>query len=351
MTDQGPRVGDLGEQDLLAFVQGFCPPQVVGDDGAILSPTPGYKLVITTDVLVDGTHFSDRTTPPEAVGWRAVAANLSDLAAMGAMPLGITVGLSLPSHCPVAWLQALYQGMVRCLDHHGSKTNLGILGGDLCRSTVITIGITAIGEAPPPRLLVRHGAQPGDVIVATGLHGASRAGLELLLQGTSPQLVTLPQAPPQAQQWIQAHQYPVPRLDIIPWLDRHLNDLKTRTLAAMDSSDGLGDAIVQICRASGVGARIDRRCLPLPPGLENWVGAPKAWEWTLYGGEDFELVLALPRSLAQDLCDVLKPGAVIIGEVTEGQEIILHDSQGVYPDCTLTLAQGFQHFNPGTQIE
>lgn len=132
-------VNDIGEQGLLKKLQLFCPGDIVGDDGAVLSVNPQEQLVITTDVLVDGVHFSDRTTPPETVGWRAAAANLSDLAAMGATPIGITVGLSLPGELTVTWVEKLYQGLTNCLRQYQTS----IVGGDICRSPIITISITA----------------------------------------------------------------------------------------------------------------------------------------------------------------------------------------------------------------
>ncbi|MHC5828238.1 MAG: AIR synthase related protein, partial [Nostoc sp.] len=120
------QVKDIGEQGLLERLQRFCPPEIIGDDAAVLEIAPGQSLVVTTDVLVDGVHFSDVTTSPEDAGWRAAAANLSDLAAMGASPLGITVGLGLPGEVRVSWVERLYQGMTECLQ----KYNTSIVGGD-----------------------------------------------------------------------------------------------------------------------------------------------------------------------------------------------------------------------------
>src|SRR4028119_462879 len=123
------KVRDIGEQGLLERLQRFCPPDVVGDDAAVLPAPLGQSLVVTTDVLVDEVHFSDRTTTPEDAGWRAATANLSDLAAMGALPLGITVGLGLKSDVSVSWIERLYQGMTSCLQQY----NTSIVGGDICR--------------------------------------------------------------------------------------------------------------------------------------------------------------------------------------------------------------------------
>ena len=112
-------VKELGEQGLLQLLQQFCPEHIIGDDAAIVHPKPSYELVVTTDVLVDGVHFSDRTMPPDALGWRAAAVNLSDLAAMGAEPIGVTIGLGLPDLVKVSWVQAVYEGFTECLQAWG----------------------------------------------------------------------------------------------------------------------------------------------------------------------------------------------------------------------------------------
>lgn len=322
-------VQDLGEQGLLKRVQAFCPQAIgslqgyvlVGDDAAVLPTEPGKSIVITSDVLVDGVHFSDRTTPPESAGWRAIAANLSDLAAMGASPLGITVGLGLPKTTPVEWVEQLYQGMTDCLQQFGGA----IVGGDLCRSPVITLAITAFGQVDPRFVIQRSTAQPEDAIFVTGFHGSSRAGLEMLLNSdTAPERASL----------IRAHQYPVPRFDI-PQI--------TTRVSGMDSSDGLADAVLQICRMSGVGAMLDRALIPIDPALKQWVSAEQAIEWALYGGEDFELVLCLPMAQAKLWVQQVK-GSAIVGEITTDLEVKLIDSSGEVSDQTLSLEQGFQHF-------
>ena len=229
---------------------------MVGDDGAILTIAPQQSLVVTTDVLVDGVHFSDRTTSPFDVGWRAVAANLSDLAAMGAKPVGITVGLSLPGTTEVAWVEAVYQGMSACLEAY--KTYL--VGGDICRSTVVSLAITAFGEVLPQRAICRHQARPGDAIVVTGWHGLSRGGLELLLDPSLGSVLTTEES----QLLIEAHQRPKPRLDVLPYLTAIPSEI---AIAGMDSSDGLRDAIQQICQRSGVGATIERAKIEVFSGL------------------------------------------------------------------------------------
>lgn len=334
------KISRLGEQGLLKRLQRFCRQEIIGDDAAVLETEPGQQLVVTTDMLVDGVHFSDRTTPPEAAGWRAAAANLSDLAAMGATPLGITVGLGLAGDTPVDWVERLYQGMTDCLQAY----NTYIIGGDIARSPVITLAITACGQVSAKSTIRRDAAQPGDAIVVTGVHGASRAGLELLLHPELGQQLTSAER----DFFINAHQRPKPRLDILPTLWEILDSQSQMHVAGMDSSDGLADAIIQICRASHVSARIYAEKIPLPAALTQLVSPQQALEWALYGGEDFELILCLPTKAAQLLVKQLGPVAAIIGEIQSPCQDPL-DPTLVYtdktsPDEVISLSRGFQHF-------
>jgi len=330
-------IRDIGEQGVLKRLQRFCPSDIVGDDAAIMpNPEPGQLLVVTTDVLVDGIHFSDRTTSAEDVGWRAVAANLSDLAAMGSSPLGITVGLSLPGDVAVSWVERLYQGMSECLQPY----NTPIVGGDVCQSPVITVSITAFGQVLQERVMRRSNAKVGDAIVVTGVHGASRVGLELLLNPEFGKDLS----EKERSRLIQAHQRPKPRLDILPQLWEILASQSPISLTAMDSSDGLADAIAQICRASGVGAVVERDAIPIPSVLPQLVSPEQVWDWVLYGGEDFELVLCLSEPLAQVFVEKFAAGLAIIGSITSGRSVCLRDSTGQYADELLTLSRGFQHF-------
>ncbi|MEC4815153.1 MAG: thiamine-phosphate kinase [Scytonema sp. PMC 1069.18] len=330
-------VRDIGEQGLLAILQRFCPSEIVGDDAAVISAEAGQSFVVTTDVLVDSVHFSDITTSPEDVGWRAAAANLSDIAAMGASPLGITVGLGLPGYVAVEWVERLYQGMTQCLQQY----NTPIVGGDIVRSPTTTISISAFGQVHPRRTIRRDNAKVGDAIVVTGVHGASAAGLELLLHPevgenlSNSDRTTL----------IQAHQRPKPRLDVLPILWEILNPDIPNPISGMDSSDGLADAVVQICSKSGVGAILERSQIPLPTAFSNWVTTEKALEYALYGGEDFELVLCLPQEPAHTLIQKLGKDASIIGRITQEQAIIVRYQQKETPDQVLTLSRGFQHFS------
>lgn len=330
MSNEPLLVKDLGEQGLLKRLQRFCPADVVGDDGAILTTDPDRSLVVTTDVLVDGVHFSDRTTEPFDVGWRAAAANLSDLAAMGATPLGITVGLSLPGEKAVSWVEEVYRGIDACL----KDARTFLVGGDICRSSVTSLAITAFGEVFPTKAIRRNQARVGDAIVVTGLHGLSRGGLELLLNPDRGK--NLDSA--ERSRLIEAHRRPKPRLDVLPYLAA----IPDVAIAGMDSSDGLADAIVQICRCSSVGARIDSSSLTVYSGLTK-LAEKTALHWLLYGGEDFELVLCLPKKFALILVEQIGGDAAIIGETTKTSEIKIIN-EDVDGEKILNISKGFQHF-------
>ena len=342
--EQALRVKDVGEQALLQRLQAFCPVELIGDDAALLSVSANHQLVVTTDTLVDGVHFSVgiaapiQTTAPYDAGWRSAAANLSDLAAMGAEPIGITIGLGLPGEVPVDWIEQVYQGITDCL----RPFQTAIIGGDICRSPVLSLNITALGQVLPQQAIRRATAKPGDAILVTGSHGGSRAGLELLLH---PRDLGQGLTSAQRDRLIQLHQRPVPRLDVVEnlrsvWATEAPADFP----AGMDSSDGLADAVLQICRASGVGARLDRRSIPLADGVSNWVGEKQAIEWALYGGEDFELVLCLPLVQAESILAQLGSGAAIVGWIMAESEVILQDGTAEHLDEVLSLSRGFQHF-------
>ena len=333
-------IADIGELALIERLRPYCAADAIGDDAAVLAIRPNRQLVATTDMLVETVHFSDRTTPAYAVGWRAAAANLSDLAAMGAQPLSVTVGLGLPGHTPLSWLEDLYRGLSDCLAQYGGA----IVGGDLCRSGDRTVAITALGEVRPGQIIRRETAVPGMTVVVTGTHGASRAGLAVLLG----ELAVSAEDEVCAADWVRAHQLPVPRFDAIAALRQIVQTEATPAIsrdlvvAGMDSSDGLANALLQLCSSSGVGMDIGRSQILLPPGLSAAVGPETALDWALYGGEDFELVLCMPPQLAEKFTQT--PFGIAIGTTTDtGTVTIGSTTDSQEPRITLDH-QGFQHF-------
>ena len=325
VLDTVETLAEIGELELLERLKPFCD-RTIGDDGALVNIAPDCRLVVTTDVLADDVHFSDRTTLPHAIGWRSTAANLSDLAAMGATPLGITIGLGLPAQTTWPWIQQLYRGIADCLAQYGGT----ILGGDVYRANQRTVSITALGQVRPEHAIFRHTAKPGMTVITTGRHGFSRAGLDILL--ASKDIITDRQ-----KSWVEKHQYPSPRLDAIA----HLQSIRPYpTATGMDSSDGLANALLQISQRSGVGIEIEQSHLDISEDLIAFIGEEKALEWTLYGGEDFELVLCLSSVNADRFLSACK-GAVAIGRTTRSSSVQLRLSNG----STQTLQyQGFQHF-------
>ncbi|OOV35368.1 thiamine-phosphate kinase [Candidatus Synechococcus spongiarum LMB bulk10E] len=311
---RSPSLAELGEKELLRRLGRFAPPGQLADDAALVPSTPTPRCgVVSSDVLVEDRHFSQTTTPPESVGWRAVMANLSDLAAMGAdQVVGVTVGLGCPGSLPWHWLKSVYGGMVKALDRHGGR----LLGGDCVGSPMVTLAMTAVGTVDRQRVIRRRGAQAGDWLVCSGPHGLSSYGLSLTLHGVSPE----PGGRLQAQA-IAAHRYPRARLDVPPQLRASQPPGTPWRVAGTDSSDGLAQALHLLCGEQGLGAHVHR--LPIPAALK---ALPDAERHCLWGGEDFELVLALEPSWAQALLE-RDPGFYHVGTVTADDQLLLKDAQ------------------------
>ncbi|MFQ6539457.1 MULTISPECIES: thiamine-phosphate kinase [Aphanothece] len=315
-----PTLAELGEAGLIDQLARFAPPGQYEDDAARLRLEG--DLVVNTDLLVEGVHFSAATTEPFHVGWRAAAANLSDLAAMGCLgALGLTVGLVAPAQTPWPWVRELYQGLRSCLDAHGGGE---VLGGDCSSGQHRIVSITALGLLPPSApgeapgsgapVIRRCDGRPGDVLVCTGSHGLSRLGLALLQR-------SLPPGPCQllgdglVARALRAHQLPVPRFDAVRALHATRPAASSWRVGGTDSSDGLVAAAAAVARASGCHARLDRAALPIEPGLAQLAEGER---WCLAGGEDFELVLALESPWAAALVAALD-GSHVIGRLASGE--------------------------------
>ena len=241
-----------------------------GDDCALVAPSPGMELAITTDMLVEGTHFLPRTDPGQ-LGWKTLAVNLSDLAAMGARPKWVLLAGALPNS-DEAWIAAFADGFFKCAKRYGAD----VIGGDTTRGPR-NLCVTAIGELPSGTALRRDGARADDDIWISGQPGLAALGLAHL-QGRT----TLPES--LAKRCVMALQRPLPRVE----LGLRLRGLAT---AAIDVSDGLLADLGHILEASGLAAQLNEGQFPLiPPGSE-----PKlAREAQLGGGDDYELCFTAP---------------------------------------------------------
>lgn len=337
-------LADLGEWNLIERLARFAPPDQFLDDAALIATTPGKhnpELVVNTDVLVESVHFSDRTTAPQDVGWRAAMANLSDLAAMGCTSvLGLTVGLVAPATTPWNWVKGVYEGLGQALEESGGL----LLGGDCSSGQQRMLAITALGQLPPQGggAILRSAGRPGDLLLASGAHGLSRLGLALLLNEPVPGLDRLD--PTQRQELstraITAHRRPRGRFDVVEELGRCQPPGTPWRVAGTDSSDGLLAAITAITRASGCQATLQRRHLPLAPAMEP---LEPALAWCLSGGEDFELVLALEPSWAQALQTRL-PGSRLIGALTPAGSAAHAVTWSEDGTAIQTGWQGYTHF-------
>jgi len=312
-----------GEFEIIAryFTRRALDPAVrvgIGDDAAIVA-TEG-ELAIAVDTLVAGTHFPP-ALDPAAIGHRALAVNLSDLAAVGARPRWATLALSLRS-VDTSWLEAFAQGFFRLADAHG----VTLIGGDTTRGELaITVGI--FGDSAPAPLL-RSGGRAGDRVLVSGTLGDSAAALGHF--ATAPA-----QRPPEAEELIRRFAYPEPRVA----LGRALAGLAH---AAIDVSDGLLADLGHICRQSGCGAVVDLDALPLSPALLN-LHPERAESFALSGGDDYELCFTVaPRDVGQvrEIAAGLGTAVTEIGELTA--ETGMRGRRG---DTTHPLvATGYVHF-------
>ena len=264
----------------------------VGDDAAVLAPSHGHKLVVTTDVLVEGLDFTAALSEPEDWGWKAVAANLSDLAAMAAEARWLVLALTVPGTTPVPTLERVYAGVREaCLAYE-----VALVGGDVSAGPALSLAVTAIGEAERP--VLRSGARPGDRLAVTGPLGAAAAGLALLRSEDPAAAELLGRFPALAA----AHRRPRPALAMGLALAR------AGATAMIDVSDGLAGDALHLAESSGVGVEIHDATVPLAPGVPETATllGLDPLELALGGGEDFVLAAALPR--AADLGGVLDCG-------------------------------------------
>jgi len=245
----------------------------IGDDAAIWRPSRSHESVISTDALVEDVHFTTAMAP-EAIGHRALAVNLSDIAAMGARPVLATIALGVNARSDDAWIVRAYRGMTAL----AKRTGCALAGGDLTRAPAIFFAITVVGEVRPSSVKRRDGARAGDAIFVTSALGASHAGL---LQSSAPAAV--PEAIAAAVR--TAYEMPEPQLAEGRFLSASRN-----VHALMDTSDGLSTDLARLCAASGVGAQLDR--IPVDPAARA-VAAARGDDpdtYALGGGEDFALL-------------------------------------------------------------
>ena len=333
-----PSIGTLGEAALVARLRDRTgpPPDFVtlgiGDDAAVIAPERGRHIVATTDSLVEDVHFRRAWTPLHAVGHKALAVNLSDLAAMGASPRVSLLSLALPPDLPVSAFDALIEGFVSLAEATGAP----LVGGNLTRSPgPIVIDVTALGTVRPRRLLTREGAQNGDDLYVTGALGAAAAGLAILAEGVD--RTTLDE---DAAACVARYERPDAR--------GRCGQIVGRTgaaSAAIDVSDGLADAAARLAVAGKVGVVVDADALPIHAGVSHWAGrvGQDAVALALSGGEDYELAFAVrPRQRSKFLAALRRCAGLPITRVGRFTSERGHWLE--HAGTRTPLPSGFAHF-------
>ncbi len=306
-----------------------------GDDAAVIACGSGAPLVLTTDMLVEGTHFRLEWSCPEAVGFKAVTANLSDVAAMGGVPVGIVVSLGVPASVPTRAVDSLYRGISAALSEFGGE----LLGGDTVRSDMITVSVAAVGTLAGDRPLLRSGARKGDLVCVTGSLGRPELGLLLLKKYAgrrtgsrgSAMLAWAGRVITDFRGYVPAkirrdgyacilkHLMPAPRMRDAQLLARQG---KSAPSSMIDVSDGLSSDLNQLAAASRVSILVYEDRIPVHPSVVSTarhlgVSAARA---AISSGEEYELLLTVPPSRLGSLLRALKKSGAapltVVGEVT-----------------------------------
>lgn len=284
----------------------------VGDDGAVLRPFAGRDLVTVIDTMVAGTHFP-ASMRAEDIGYRAVAINLSDIAAMGAEPRWMTLALTLVDADP-RWLEAFAGGLYEAAAEWG----VALVGGDTTRGDQLVVSVQMEGDLEPGTAVYRSGAKPGDSIFVTGTVGDAAAGLSRFARSSRDDYLVRRFARPTARVGVG-------------------RALAGVAHAAIDVSDGLAGDLCKILEASGAGAELDLQRLPLSQELLAAAGRERALDYAMRGGDDYELCFTLPESAL--------PAAVVnqvtaIGRITGGPGLVCRDGETVVP----FEDAGYRHF-------
>jgi thiamine-monophosphate kinase len=333
------KISELGEFGVIALLNAMIVEQRTGADNASAS---GFRLVVdtgddtaawktaeatelfTTDTVVEGVHFTRNTTPWSDLGWKSLASNISDIAAMGGLPLYALVTLGLPPETEVEDIRELYQGMLRIANTYG----VALVGGDMVRSPAMFITISLTGVHPGQPML-RSAARAGDEIAVTGLLGGSGGGLQLTLGN--------PELSGEAADYLQrCHRLPEPAVAQGRTLADH------GVSAAIDVSDGLTDDLSKLSSASGVAARVYIDRLPVHPLLKQ--AFPENFlELALNGGEDYVLLFTAAPELMRSVLPLLPVEAAVIGEAVSGEpgQVRLVDPLGVE---SVADRAGWDHF-------
>ena len=329
-----------GERTLIEQIRARVPPAPawltvgIGDDAAVVTPERGALEILTTDALVEGVHFDRRISTPHDIGWKALAVNLSDIAAMGGTPRLALLSLGLPASLAAAEIHELIDGFLAL----AAEARVTLAGGNITRSPgPLFVDVTVTGFARRRHVLTRGTARAGDALYVSGDVGAAAAGLGWSM--TSKGIAGV-EGVEGMDACVRRYCAPEPRVRLGALLGRN-----RAATACMDLSDGLADAVRQLARASGLGAIVDGAALPIPPAAREWfrrAGTDPVRAATA-GGDDYELLFAAPRRTGGRLATVIRQARGIavtkIGELTAETELVLLNN-----GAREQLPDGFVHF-------
>jgi len=317
----------------------------IGDDCAVWQPSTELLQVSSTDLLIEQVHFDLLTTPAKHLGSKAISVNASDICAMNAIPRYALISIAVPPSMPVEMVEELYGGMQNAAQEYG----IAIAGGDTSRSpSGLVISVTVTGEVPKSMIAYRHGAKEGDLICVTGTLGGSAAGLRVLLREKLIMMEHIENNETynrnlmaDLQEYsgaIQQHLLPLARLDTV----RFLHERQVAPSSMIDISDGLGQDLGHICKASAAGALLQENRIPVNSTARLIADELQddALGWAISGGEDYQLLFTISKEEHKKIADNRDIAA--IGEITHKESgLLLKDIYGITID--LTSLPGFDH--------
>ncbi|MFI7635801.1 thiamine-phosphate kinase [Nonomuraea sp. NPDC049400] len=311
-------VGDLGEFGVINRITGRLPQGAAvmlgpGDDAAVIGASDG-RVVVSTDLLIEGRHFRRDWSSGYDVGRKAAAQNLADVAAMGARPTSIVVGLGMPADLPLKWLDDLTDGF----RDECAVVGASVAGGDITKCDLVVIGVTALGDLGGRAPVTRSGARPGQVVAVTGRLGYAAAGWALLEAGVP--------LNPVLEEAVVAHRRPCPPYEMGP------RAAELGASAMLDVSDGLLQDLGHVAEASGVRVELDPRAFAVgePVSVAAKELGADPLEWVLTGGEDHALAAVFPSDVR------LPPSWQVVGRVVTGEGVLVQGRK--------IVRRGWDHF-------
>ena len=321
--------------DEFAFIKDIQPDRLfhaekvvgIGDDAAIIGVEEGFEKIVCVDTMVEGVHFTRETMKPFDIGYKALAANISDVAAMGGSPLYYLVSITIPKSWTQEELKTIYDGMKTL----GEQYEMDLIGGDTTSGKTMVLSVFVIGKVEKGKRLLRSNARDGDVVFVSGTVGDAAGGLDILLHNKDAGKFEV---------LVESHQHPKPQVA----LGRILSEFERVSLN--DVSDGLASELLEIAEASQVDILINKETIPINEDLQRY-DAENALKWALTGGEDFELVSSIPEkdwAKLQEECLTAGIKITKIGTVSSGEgQAYLKAHDGVQE----LKKEGYNHFNRG----